>query len=212
MDEPFGALDAMTKAALQDELLRLRDATGSSFVFVTHDIEEAVKMGDRIAILDIGGVLEQYDTPAEVLGNPASPFVADFVGADRALKRLKVTELSVDDLEQPPVLPLDLDLAEARRRLDADSLDFAVVLDDHQRLRGYLARNRADGDGKVGDRIQRLEAWVRVGDTLKDALSEMLLYDAGWVAVLDSDDRFLGVLTPEALYTATRRSIEEHRD
>ena len=212
MDEPFGAIDPINRERLQDEFLRLQADVKKTVVFVTHDIEEAVKLGDRIAIMQEGGYLAQYDTPAEVLGNPASPFVADFVGADRALKRLKVTQLSVEDLEQPPVLPLDLDLAEARRRLDADSLDFAVVLDDQHRLRGYLARDRADGEGKVGQRIRRLEAWVRVGQTLKDALGEMLLYDAGWVAVLGSDDRFLGVLTPEALYAATRRSIDEPRD
>jgi osmoprotectant transport system ATP-binding protein len=209
MDEPFGAIDPINRERLQDEFLRLQADVKKTVVFVTHDIEEAVKLGDRIAIMREGGYLAQYDTPAEVLGNPASPFVADFVGADRALKRLKVTELSVEDLEQPPVLPLDLDLVEARRRLDADSLDFAAVLDGQQRLRGYLARGRADGEGTVGDRIQRLEAWVRVGQTLKDALGEMLLYDAGWVAVLDKDDRFLGVLTPEALFKATRRSIDE---
>src|SRR5205085_8473038 len=98
-----------------------------TIVFVTHDVEEAVKLGDRIAILREGGFLAQYDTPAEVLGNPASPFVADFVGADRALKRLKVTEITVDDLEQPPMVAFDLPLVDARARLSADDLDFAVV-------------------------------------------------------------------------------------
>ena len=77
---------------------------------------------------------------------------------------------------------------------------------------GTCSVERAEGEGQVADRLRRLEAWVRVSDTLKDAFGEMLLYDAGWVAVLDDDDRFLGVLTPEALYAATRRSIEEHRD
>jgi osmoprotectant transport system ATP-binding protein len=118
-----------------------------------------------------------------------------------------VTEIDADDLQQPPVLPPDLALDEARRKLDADDLDFAVVLDRDRRLRGYLARARASGDGVVSDRIQRLEAWVRDDDTLKDAFGEMLLYDAGWVAVLDAHDRFLGVLTPESLYEASRRSM-----
>jgi osmoprotectant transport system ATP-binding protein len=206
MDEPFGAIDPITRERLQDEFLRLQDEVRKTVVFVTHDVEEAVKLGDRIAILEVGGVLAQHDTPAEILGNPASDFVADFVGADRALKRLKVTAIDLDDLEQPPVLPVDLALDEARRKMDADHLDFAVVLDGRRQLRGYLARSRAGGDGTVGDRLQRLEAWVRAEDTLKDAFSEMLLYDAGWVAVLDDDDRFLGVLTPESLYEASRRS------
>jgi osmoprotectant transport system ATP-binding protein len=123
-----------------------------------------------------------------------------------------VTSIDLQDLVQPTVLTLDLDLDDARRRLDGDGQQFAVVIDDDARLWGYLQRERANGDGKVADRLRRLDAWVRVSDTLKDAFGEVLLYDAGWVAVLDADDRFLGVLTPEALYAATRRSIDEHRD
>jgi osmoprotectant transport system ATP-binding protein len=206
MDEPFGAIDPITRERLQDEFLRLQDEVRKTVVFVTHDVEEAVKLGDRIAILEVGGVLAQHDTPAEILGNPATDFVADFVGADRALKRLKVTPIDLDDLQQPPMLAIDLGLDEARRKMDADDLDFAVVLDAGRHLRGYLARTRAQGEGTVGDRLQRLQAWVRDEDTLKDAFGEMLLYDAGWVAVLDHDDRFLGVLTPESLYEASRRS------
>ena len=206
MDEPFGAIDPINRERLQDEFLRLQGELSKTIVFVTHDIEEAVKLGDRIAIMREGGYLAQYDTPAEILGNPASPFVADFVGADRALKRLKVTGFEDGDLEHPLEVSVDLDLAEARRLLDADELSFAVALDGERHLRGYLARDRADGDGKVGDRLRRLEAWVRRTDTLKDALSQMLLYDAGWVAVLDDADHFLGVLTPEALYAAAHLS------
>jgi osmoprotectant transport system ATP-binding protein len=206
MDEPFGAIDPITRERLQDEFLRLQAEVRKTIVFVTHDIEEAVKLGDRIAILREGGILAQYDTPAEILGAPASEFVADFVGADRALKRLKVTEIDPVDLQQPAVLDVDLPLVGARTRMRDEDLDFAVVLDGAQRLRGYLARARAEGEGVVGDRLQRLEAWVRADDTLKDAFGEMLLYDAGWVAVLDSDDRFLGVLTPDSLYEASRRT------
>jgi osmoprotectant transport system ATP-binding protein len=212
MDEPFGAIDPINRERLQDEFLRLQAEVKKTVVFVTHDVEEAVKLGDRIAILREGGFLAQYDSPAEVLGNPADEFVADFVGADRALKRLKVTSIELTDLVQPTVLAYDADLVEARQRLDADGQEYAVVLDDDRRLRGYLQRDRAEGDGHVAQRLRRLDAWVRMSDTLKDAFGEVLLYDAGWVAVLDDDDRFLGVLTPEALYTATRRSIEEHRD
>jgi osmoprotectant transport system ATP-binding protein len=212
MDEPFGAIDPITRERLQDEFLRLQDEVRKTVIFVTHDIEEAVKLGDRIAIMAVGGVLAQHDTPAEILARPASDFVADFVGADRALKRLKVTPIDLDELQQPPVLPVDLPLDEARRKMDADQLDFAVVLDGDRRLRGYLARSRADGQGAVGDRLRRLDAWVRGDDTLKDAFSEMLLYDAGWVAVLDRDDRFLGVLTPESLYEASRRQQQQGPD
>jgi osmoprotectant transport system ATP-binding protein len=96
MDEPFGAIDPVTRARLQDEFLRLQRELRKTIVFVTHDIDEAVKMGDRIAILEIGGVLAQYDMPSEVLGRPANDFVADFVGSDRALKRLKVMPITPD--------------------------------------------------------------------------------------------------------------------
>src|SRR5829696_7349921 len=95
MDEPFGAIDPITRERLQNEFLRLQAEVRKTIVFVTHDIEEAVKLGDRIAILQQGGVLAQYDTPAEILARPATAFVADFVGADRGLKRLKVTPITL---------------------------------------------------------------------------------------------------------------------
>jgi osmoprotectant transport system ATP-binding protein len=95
MDEPFGAIDPVNRMRLQDEFLRLQTELHKTIVFVTHDIEEAIRMGDRIAILDVGGVLAQYGTPKEILGSPASPMVADFVGRDRALKRLKVIPIDV---------------------------------------------------------------------------------------------------------------------
>jgi len=102
MDEPFGAIDPVTRVRLQDEFLRLVGEVQKTVVFVTHDIEEAVKMGDRIAILDLGGVLEQYAAPAEILGRPASEMVRGFVGRDRALKRLRVTPIDDECLEHPP--------------------------------------------------------------------------------------------------------------
>jgi osmoprotectant transport system ATP-binding protein len=101
MDEPFGAIDPINRARLQDEFLRLQQQVRKTVVFVTHDIDEAIKMGDRIAILRDGGVLAQYDTPREILTRPADSFVAEFVGADRGLKRLALTTLAELDLIQP---------------------------------------------------------------------------------------------------------------
>jgi len=101
MDEPFGAIDPINRARLQDEFLRLQALVQKTVVFVTHDIDEAIKMGDRIAILREGGVLAQYDTPEEILTHPADEFVAQFVGADRGLKRLALTTLGELELAAP---------------------------------------------------------------------------------------------------------------
>ena len=94
MDEPFGAIDPINRDRLQNEFLRLQAVVKKTIVFVTHDIDEAIKMGDRIAILQVGGKLAQYAPPAELLLNPANAFVDDFVGADRALKRLSLIRVS----------------------------------------------------------------------------------------------------------------------
>ncbi len=206
MDEPFGAIDPITRDRLQNEFLRLQEEVRKTIVFVTHDIEEAVKLGDRIAILAQGGILEQHDTPAEILGNPANEFVADFVGADRGLKRMKVTPIDVGDLEQPPLVQVGATLAEVRTSMDAADVPYALVVDQDRRLRGWISRARAEGDGTAEERGRMVEAVVHADDTLKDAFSEMLLYDSSWVAVVD-EGRLLGVLTPDALHTAMRRSI-----
>ena len=206
MDEPFGAIDPITRDRLQGEFLRLQHEVRKTIVFVTHDIEEAVRMGDRIAILAQGGILAQYDTPAQILGHPANDFVADFVGADRGLKRLSVTAIDLAEIDKPPVVSLDDSLADARRAMAASASRWAVVLDPDERLHGWISDETALGDGLVESRAKRLEAWVPVGATLKQAFSVMLQHDAGWVAVLDGD-RYLGVLTPESLHAALRRSV-----
>jgi osmoprotectant transport system ATP-binding protein len=208
MDEPFGAIDPITRDRLQGEFLRLQNDLNKTVVFVTHDIEEAVRLGDRIAILAQGGHLQQYDTPARVLGSPATPFVADFVGADRGLRRLTVTGIDIADLVKPPVVVEDDDINDARRVMEAQGADWAVVVGRGGALRGWIGRDEASGDGTVRDRRHRMEAWVPATGSLKQAFSEMLQHDAGWVAVLDGD-RFLGVLTPDSLHAALRRSVDE---
>ncbi|CAN5147176.1 ATP-binding cassette domain-containing protein [soil metagenome] len=208
MDEPFGAIDPITRERLQNEFLRLQSDLRKTVVFVTHDVEEAVKLGDRIAVLAQGGVLAQHDSPAQILSHPSSELVADFVGADRGLKRLKVTRIDAGDLEQPPLVLAGASLADARRSMEVDGTEYALVVDPERRLRGWLSRSRAAGEGRAGDRARPVEATVTAGASLKDAFSEMLLYDAGWVAVVDGE-RFLGVLTPDTLHAATRRSVAD---
>ncbi|MEU5104747.1 MULTISPECIES: betaine/proline/choline family ABC transporter ATP-binding protein [unclassified Streptomyces] len=209
MDEPFGAVDPVVRERLQSEFLRLQSQVRKTVLLVTHDIEEAVRLGDRIAVYGAGRI-EQFDTPASVLGAPATPYVADFVGADRGLKRLSVTPIEPGDLEQPPVVHLDDPLAKAAARLSGEGARWAVVLDDEDRLHGWIPADSAEKPGAPGtvrDHARRMEAWLPVGSSLKQAFSTMLQHDAGWIAVLD-DDRFLGVLTPARLHEALRRSID----
>jgi osmoprotectant transport system ATP-binding protein len=205
MDEPFGAIDPVTRVRLQDEFLRLQQEVRKTVVFVTHDIEEAVKMGDRIAILDVGGVLEQFDTPAEVLGRPASPMVADFVGADRGLKRLRVTPIDLAFLEHPPTVRPEATLSDAKAAIAQSGMTWVAVVDDSGTLLGSVHDDDA-GDGVAKEHLQRIEAWVPVDAPLQDALAMTLLTDRGWVAVIDGD-RFVGVLTPEAVYQSLRESL-----
>jgi osmoprotectant transport system ATP-binding protein len=207
MDEPVSAVDPVVRERLQSEFLRLQETVRKTIVFVTHDIEEAVRIGDRIAVMSAGGKVEQFATPAELLGKPASPFVADFVGADRGLKRLAVTGIDPADLERPPVVHVADGLADARTAMERSGARWAVVLDDAENLHGWLSVERSTGAGAVGSAARRMEAWVPVGASLKTAFATMLQHEAGWVAVLDGD-RFLGVLTPESLHAALRRSVE----
>ncbi len=203
MDEPFGAIDPVTRARLQDEFLRIQKEIAKTIVFVTHDIDEAVKMGDRIAILEVGGVLAQYDVPAEVLGNPANDFVADFVGQDRGLKRLKVMPITDEVLDQPPVVDASSMLADARAAMERDGVDFAVIPGADGTSRAIRQRH-ASGDGTVGDRAQAATV-IGANRSLEDALAAILLTDDGFVAVFDGP-QYRGTLTPDAIYRALRSS------
>ncbi|GGI97876.1 ABC transporter ATP-binding protein [Streptomyces brasiliensis] len=206
MDEPFGAVDPVVREQLQDEFLRMQAAVRKTVLLVTHDIEEAVRLGDRIAVYGKGRI-EQFDTPGAVLGTPATPYVAGFVGADRGLKRLSVTAIEPDDLEQPPVARPDESAELARERMRADGARWAVVLDEDGDLHGWVGVDDLAAGGTIGDLARRMTAWVPVGAPLKQAFGVMLQYDAGWVAVLDGA-RFLGVLTPAKLHEALRRSVD----
>ncbi|MER6453939.1 betaine/proline/choline family ABC transporter ATP-binding protein [Streptomyces sp900105245] len=206
MDEPFGAVDPVVREQLQDEFLRMQSAVRKTVLLVTHDIEEAVRLGDRIAVYGQGRI-EQFDTPGAVLGAPATPYVASFVGADRGLKRLSVTAIEPDDLQQPPVARPDEPAGRAAERLRAEGARWAVVLDGRGDLHGWAGIDELAAGGTVGDLAHRMTAWVPVGAPLKQAFGVMLQHDAGWVAVLDGA-RFLGVLTPAKLHEALRRSVD----
>ncbi|WP_371655945.1 MULTISPECIES: ABC transporter ATP-binding protein [unclassified Streptomyces] len=209
MDEPFGAVDPVVRERLQNEFLSLQATVRKTVLLVTHDIEEAVRMGDRMAVYGEGRI-EQFDTPAAVLGAPATPYVAQFVGADRGLKRLSVTTVEEADLEQPPLARLDEPADTAAAHLREAGARWAVVLDASGVLHGWVSTDElslAGTPATVADLARRMDAWVPVGAPLKQAFSEMLQYDAGWVAVLDGT-HFAGVLTPAKLHEALRRSVD----
>jgi osmoprotectant transport system ATP-binding protein len=145
MDEPFGAIDPINRADLQDEFLGLQEKVKKTIVFVTHDIDEAIKMGDRIAILREGGRLAQYDTPTEILTHPADDFVAQFVGADRAIKRLSLTTLGELELQAPNGnadharrVSGEVSVKDALSMLLVSGEEPLAVLDGEQRVRGTL--------------------------------------------------------------------------
>jgi len=146
MDEPFGAIDPIVRARLQDEFLRLQSELQKTVVFVTHDIDEAIKVGDRIAILREGGRLAQYDTPQRILAQPADEFVAEFVGRDRALKALTLRTLGelrleeVGDTDGLPRLPADATLRDALAILVAARRDAVVVTDGDGSALGVATR------------------------------------------------------------------------
>jgi osmoprotectant transport system ATP-binding protein len=202
MDEPFGAIDRIARERLQNEFLRIQREVKKTVVFVTHDIDEAIKLGDRIAIMNAGR-LEQYDTPAAILAKPASDLVVDLLGPDRGLKRLSVTPIDLNALERPPVVQADDSLGDARAVLDS-RWDRVVVVDRYGRPVGELDRDQADGDGRAGDRARPLAAVIAADRTLYDAFSQMLIHQADWVAVVDGD-RFRGVLTPASFVAAIQR-------
>jgi len=163
MDEPFGAIDPISRARLQDEFLRLQEQVRKTVVFVTHDIDEAIKMGDRIAILRQGGVLAQHATPAEILTEPADEFVAEFVGEDRALKRLGLATLADIELLSPNGLapgparvPLSATVRDALSRLIAGGGSPLTVVDGEEQVAGIVTLELLGsvlGDGALGDGV-----------------------------------------------------------
>ena len=127
MDEPFGAVDPIVRARLQDEFLDLQARLNKTIVMVTHDIDEAIKLGDRVAILNVGGVLEQYASPADMLREPANSFVADFLGTDRGLKRLSLIPIRDVQLEEGPVVPQTASVADAWAVMERYGVDWFGV-------------------------------------------------------------------------------------
>ncbi|HEX3219891.1 MAG TPA: betaine/proline/choline family ABC transporter ATP-binding protein [Candidatus Limnocylindria bacterium] len=205
MDEPFGAVDPIRRERLQNEFLRLQEKVRKTVVFVTHDVDEAIKMADRIAILQRGGVLAQYDTPDTILANPASDFVEHFVGADRGLKRLSLGRVRDLPLAQPVIVRPGDTRADARRRMADDSTGYALLVDGADAPLGWIDERDLTGDGPVDTESARPGApTVQLETTLRDALSAMLLSSVQLGVVVDERDRAIGVVRVDDISDALR--------
>jgi osmoprotectant transport system ATP-binding protein len=203
MDEPFGAVDPITRARLQDELIRLQEELRKTIVFVTHDFDEAVKLGDRIAVLATGSRIVQYDTPAEILTNPADDYVSEFVGAGAALKQLTVTRVRDVDLDEAVTVRLGGDAADAARRTREAGRGHAVLLDDRGRPLRWLSlrdlqRPESTSDTRRDDALE----WVSTASTLNDALDQMLTSSHGVVLVCGRDQAYVGAIRVDTIMAA----------
>ncbi|MGA8019855.1 MAG: ATP-binding cassette domain-containing protein, partial [Desulfobacterales bacterium] len=209
MDEPFGAIDPINREVLQDEFLRIQSKIKKTIVFVTHDIHEAIKMGDKIALLDTGRLV-QFGTPEKLLTAPKNQFVKDFVGADRALKRLDLLRVEDAMLENPVHCHTADSALEVARRMQEDGLGYLLVCDNENRLEGYVdLRDIVDHEGQVGDRVKPMTLTVGLRQNLKDALSKMLTYDIGVVVAVDDDNCLKGVLNTMTFARVAGQTYDE---
>jgi osmoprotectant transport system ATP-binding protein len=212
MDEPFGAVDPITRDRLQNEFLRLQQQVRKTVVFVTHDVDEAIKMADRIAILQRGGVLAQYDTPDAILANPASEFVEHFVGADRGLKRLSLGRVRDLPLQQPAIVRVGERGAEALPKIAASADGHALVIDDADRPLGWIDAGDVAPDAVVTEEAATPGSPpLQPETTLRDALSAMLLSSVQLGVVVDGHDRVLGVVSVDAISDALRAPVDASR-
>ena len=206
MDEPFGAVDPITRQRLQDELLRLQEELRKTIVFVTHDFDEAVKLGDRIAILDVGSRIVQYDTPEAILAAPASDFVEGFVGHGAALKQLTLTRVRDVELHEAAVAQVGGDPVAAAQDARAKEREWVIVLDDQQRPQRWVSVKELERGGSL-DRVTRdreLEV-VSTASTLNDALDEMLTSSHGVVVVTGRRNTYQGVVRVETIMQAMQQ-------
>jgi osmoprotectant transport system ATP-binding protein len=201
MDEPFGAVDPIRRDRLQNEFLRLQDRVGKTVIFVTHDVDEAIKMADRIAILERGGTLAQYDTPTAILAAPASDFVERFVGADRGLKRLSLGRVADLDLLEPVLVRAGENRAEARRKLDARGpTAYALLVDAETRPLGWIHAHELDGSGPIDASAATPGApTVQPETTLRDALSALLGSSVMLGVVVDERERVIGLVSVDSI-------------
>src|SRR6201996_8451298 len=201
MDEPFGAIDPIARERLQNEFLRLQANLRKTVIFVTHDIDEAIKMGDRIAIMKQHGRVEQYSTPAEILMAPANEFVEDFVGADRALKRLSLLRVGDITLWRAPNARPGQSTAEVRAQLSQPDVEvpYALLVDERERPLGWLTQRDLAGDTVPATADAPLGPVLETGDVMRDALADLLQGESMYAPVVNHDGGIVGILSIEII-------------
>ncbi len=197
MDEPYSAVDPIVRARLQDELVTLQQTVRKTIVLVTHDIDEAIKLGDRIAILNVGGVLEQFGPPEELLRDPANDFVAGFLGRERGLKRLGLLRVGDAELVEGPVVPADADADDAQQVMAEQGVDWVGVLDPSRRLLGWVSAEDLNGLPLGQVELKPFAAAVNCDAALREALEVIVGGRTRVAVVTDDDDHYLGMLTIE---------------
>ncbi len=209
MDEPFGAIDPVNREVIQDEFLKIHRRLRKTVMFVSHDIDEAVKMADKVAIFR-AGKLEQYDSPDKILAHPANDFIAGFVGTDRTLKRLRLVKVqSAIDKASPRVLGGER-LEHAASLMTENRHKFIVMVDAGGHPCGYVSLETCQSrSGTVAEHCARLPATVGIDDDLRTAVSTMFMHDMRWLACVDRAGLFAGFVTQ---YGITRLLGETYQD
>ncbi len=208
MDEPFGAVDPIVRDRLQNEFLRLQEDLAKTILFVTHDIDEAIKMGDLVAVMKVGGHLAQFGPPSEILAAPADDFVARFVGADRGLKRLSLARVGERELRIPMTARPGDDAAEARRKVLADPFPYLLLVDGEHRPLGWVPGRDIPESGVLrGDLAVAASPLLDRRATLKDALSLLLDADVQAGIVVDRRRTVLGLITADMIAETMRDGV-----
>ncbi|MGW2717329.1 ABC transporter ATP-binding protein [Streptomyces sp. NPDC001492] len=211
MDEPFSAVDPVVRKGLQDELLRLQEELGKTIVFVTHDIDEAVKIGTMVAVMRTGGHLAQFAPPAELLSNPADAFVEDFLGADRGIRRLSFFSSAGLDLLTTPIVAVDA-TAEQIAEHSANGAPYLLVTDVDGKPLGWSEPGALTaGDVDPARLLAHGRPFEHGKDSLRAALDCAVLSPTGWAVAVGADGRVAGVVSQQTIGEAIRTAHAEGR-
>jgi osmoprotectant transport system ATP-binding protein len=209
MDEPFGAIDPINREIIQDEFLKIQRTVRKTIMFVSHDIDEAVKMADRIAVFR-DGRLVQYDTPDHILAHPSDSFVSDFVGGDRTLKRLQLLKVADAMQSDPPRVRHEDTLDIAAKLMEEHGHRSIVMVGPRGRVRGFVGLETArEVKGKVAEHHESLPTTIRATENLRTAASTMFRHDMTWLACVDEDGVYIGYVTLRGITQLLARAYSD---